>query len=922
MILQTYHYRLVNIVLKKIDEDTTEALSGVKFKLEKYNTKTKLLIGEPVESSTDPIEKDFGKSEKQGLATLNKYLLSGARFVLKNAQTGEVIPVKDNNGVYTATKNLVKGSYTLQELKAPKGYKADASRIYHFDFTPDKKNPKVKGRVDYHGFYDSEYTQAKNKFPKMEQYKANNYKFKYLVIYNEKDTRPVADLTVVKQDIANKTALADAEFELIYPNGITTESAITQTNGSVVFKDLVAGTYKLKETKAPRGYNKLEKEYSVTITPSAVAAAEIAVDKGVKDIEVVDGKVVVYNEKTYELKLIKKDFAADNLIVTGATLVLNAAGNEKLTKEGDEDNGEFVFKNLKAGQTYTLEETVAPKNYAKLKANVYSFAVDKDGKITLTGPKGEQYVEANSDGSFTVFNERTYDLKLVKAGLNNKDKTGEAGASLKDITHLTGAKFSLERKNGDKVTTYAAIEEDSKYIFKGLKKGTYRLIEEAAPSGYNKLIDAIEVVVDPSADKGKEVTVKGENAVFFDNTVVVFNEQQKKTIVLNLIKADMTGMNETDEDKLVKLAGAKFTLVHKEEPAVSYSAVTSEGKVGFAVSKAGIYTLTELAPPTGYAILAKSFEIVVTPSALTGQQVAIKDADSKAIKMLDPKTNTFVVFNEKTYDLKLLKADIADNAATTLGAIKTPLDGARFRLALESDTAVSYSAITGKEVASRGSLVFSGLKSGKYVLTEEAAPDNYTALMKSYTVVVTASALNPEFKIIDAKDGEIKEIEKTVVVFNKKNDVPNGGGTTPGGGGSVPPVPVPNTTPSPNPSPNPSTTPNPTPSPNSPTPTAELPRYSENSLPDPNDPDSPDEFVAVDEEGTPQGRFVKQKTPDGKNEYVEVNDDGTPKGPSRAKRALPKTGGTDNVVYYAGGAMLLLLAAGALVVRRKKYKEN
>ena len=66
---------------------------------------------------------------------------------------------------------------------------------------------------------------------------------------------------------------------------------------------------------------------------------------------------------------------------------------------------------------------------------------------------------------------------------------------------------------------------------------------------------------------------------------------------------------------------------------------------------------------------------------------------------------------------------------------------------------------------------------------------------------------------------------------------------------------------------------------------------------------------------------MKSKKPDGTNEYIPVDEDGTPLGVNKAKKKLPKTGGSDTTVYYAGGAILLILAAGVVVFRRKKHNE-
>ena len=76
----------------------------------------------------------------------------------------------------------------------------------------------------------------------------------------------------------------------------------------------------------------------------------------------------------------------------------------------------------------------------------------------------------------------------------------------------------------------------------------------------------------------------------------------------------------------------------------------------------------------------------------------------------------------------------------------------------------------------------------------------------------------------------------------------------------------------------------------------------------------------MDEDGTPQGKYIKKKKPNGENEYIKVDEDLTPEGVNPAKNKLPKTGGSDTVVYYVGGAILLMLA-GTFVVRRKKYSK-
>ena len=98
-----------------------------------------------------------------------------------------------------------------------------------------------------------------------------------------------------------------------------------------------------------------------------------------------------------------------------------------------------------------------------------------------------------------------------------------------------------------------------------------------------------------------------------------------------------------------------------------------------------------------------------------------------------------------------------------------------------------------------------------------------------------------------------------------------------------------------------------------PEPEPTLPVYPIDRLPDPNSPDSPDELVAIDEDGSPLGKYVKRKKPDGKNEYV-IEEDLTPQGDTK-KPTLPQTGGVPDWLYIALGNAILVY--GLL-----KMKEN
>ena len=250
-----------------------------------------------------------------------------------------------------------------------------------------------------------------------------------------------------------------------------------------------------------------------------------------------------------------------------------------------------------------------------------------------------------------VFNEKVLDFKLIKASLADKN-AASVGAI---VNRLPGAKFKLTSKFDNTVSYSTITDTRGEWIFKNLKTGVYELKEEAAPNDYNALMRTYKVEVTATT-----VNILNGNAnkikKFGDTVAVVFNEKQEDSFDLDLVKADIADRNAGDLSHINHpLDDAKFSLVLKANPVVSRSATTVNGKLKFTGVGAGVYTLKEVKAPIGYASLMDEYEITVTPRAVFGTKVAIKNAKANEIKTIG---DTIVVFNEKTYDLKLLKADL------------------------------------------------------------------------------------------------------------------------------------------------------------------------------------------------------------------------------------------------------------------------
>lgn len=104
------------------------------------------------------------------------------------------------------------------------------------------------------------------------------------------------DLPVFKYDgtTADKTGLGNATFVLKTKEGTLIDTKTTDSSGNVTFAKLAAGTYKVKETVAPAGYNLNSSEYTVVISTTGVITVSVDGNSSeVNQVEVPDYPVTV-----------------------------------------------------------------------------------------------------------------------------------------------------------------------------------------------------------------------------------------------------------------------------------------------------------------------------------------------------------------------------------------------------------------------------------------------------------------------------------------------------------------------------------------------------------------------------------------------------------------------------------------------------
>ncbi|MGH0758204.1 MSCRAMM family protein, partial [Bacillus cereus] len=170
----------------------------------------------------------------------SKNVLEGAGFRLKN-ENGQIVggaKTTNKDGVVTF-ENLVPGKYTLEETKAPEGYKAIEVTV--------------------------EVNVVANKVAKRE-------------VLNEKMKEEITgQLEITKVD-ANDTGkiLAGAVFE-IWKDGSKIDTLTTNKNGKAISKKLEPGDYILKEVHAPEGYKLSDKETKFKISNEKVEVKNLEI---------------------------------------------------------------------------------------------------------------------------------------------------------------------------------------------------------------------------------------------------------------------------------------------------------------------------------------------------------------------------------------------------------------------------------------------------------------------------------------------------------------------------------------------------------------------------------------------------------------------------------------------------------------------
>ncbi|MDD3360128.1 MAG: SpaA isopeptide-forming pilin-related protein [Hespellia sp.] len=628
---------------------------------------------------------------------------------------------------------LLEGDYVLKEVNAPVGYEVFTSEI------PFTISQNTDGTVSASASDITDVTFKDGQFTVTDH--------------------PV-ELTIEKQDKKDSAKLAGAEFELssvqnavetnikfaqdetgkYYPDSKGTETLTTAgMNGNLTITKLPIGSYKLLETKAADGYQKLNSTVAATFTVGADGKIEAFTSDSAQYFTAVAAStlITVKNQKNaLEFTKLKSDAEGNGL--NGAVFTLtpvspttgNPVSDTAKTVNGKE--GIVRFEGIKAG-TYTLQEISAPSGYAKSDA-VFTVIVSRaDGSITLKS--GETVI--TKEKLEELFTNTKNSLTITK-GFYNAGGTGKVTAP------TTLPVFTLYRLEGNVETKWAdATVKDGTAVFNGIPAGSYKLHETNTDSNFIQTTEVHDVVV--STD-GK-VTVDS-NAPLAAGVVTIANYK----------KAEIS-FTKKDQTTKTGIAGIDFTLTGTE-PEVAAATIDSatDGTVKFTGLNPGKYTLVEgvKASTLGYV---KNPEVVYIVVGENGTVSYYKDAEYK--ETLSGSLDTFFVNQPNQLSVNKTYTKYHDTSAKAEKEIATfelvPTETGKANIVLTANTdGTLYTA--------------ERIPEGTYTLRETVTPTGYVAAADIKVVVgtdgkITVAQAAADITVTAAITNAIESTEVTV----KKN---------------------------------------------------------------------------------------------------------------------------------------------------------
>lgn len=405
----------VAVVLGKVDKETNKnkpqgsaSLEGAEFTVKYYKG---LYDEDPAKSGKTAARSWVLKTDEDGYCELTSaYKVSGDDFYY--------------NGTNTPT--LPVGTMTIQETKAPIGYFIN--------------NEVFVRKITSTG--TSEFVSTFNQPKVLEK---------------------VIKFNIKKVQVGTTTPVSGAVFLHTKPDG-TTESLTTDEKGEITITGLETGIHKIKESKAPDGYqlNTNEVVFEVEAGTGKIkftSDSNSLVTQGFEDSG--DGYATFADMvNPFDLKITKTNEHGKVLKGAEFTLYSDKDCTKVVDTQVSDENGVLSFKDLKVETTYYFKETKAPKGYRipvdengnAYVHSVYVKSVPQNNTFDFTVDNA-MYNTSNTTG--TVHLEGTKKDRVVAVSITNKTtqllpETGSSGTIILLGLGCAIIAFALYRSSKEK----------------------------------------------------------------------------------------------------------------------------------------------------------------------------------------------------------------------------------------------------------------------------------------------------------------------------------------------------------------------------------------------------------------------------------------------------------------------------------------
>lgn len=474
--------------------------------------------------------------------------LPGCLFtVIKNGQT-LFSAVTDAAGTITVP-NVTEGTYWFVEKDAPEGYVVNSEPVTAYVSAAD-----IQG----------------NKTVTVE---ATNHR------------KP--GLEIVKIDSVTKEPVANCTFDIRSIDGTYHETLTTDGAGRIFLENMTPGSYEVKETAVPKGYNLNPEKQTVELTAGGTFT------------------LTFENVPKTDFTLFKHD--SNNHPIAGVTFEISKKGGQSLGHFTTDGQGKLTVPNLEPG-IYVAVETDCPDDYIldktphefQVNAGVTNVGIDVVNlkKPEITVKKVDSIVGGGVEGA---------KFEIFYAG------TGGTGSP-------AGTYESLGTKYTD---ANGIIHLDH------LKEGWYRFTEVEAPEGYQ--------LDEPST---QEIYLKGD-----DNAELTFKDTPLSAIIV-MKKDGVNGKALPGATfQLRYLGGTSGT----GGTVIGEKVTDQNGVCSWTGLKAGTYIVEEVKPAPGYNIVEGPKTVYISGKAQDVITVSFDNSPDGTllIKKVDAKNPTKVLAGAK-----------------------------------------------------------------------------------------------------------------------------------------------------------------------------------------------------------------------------------------------------------------------------------